>query len=162
MKSSVYLDTTIPSYLFDERDSIRLNIEVTQKWWDEEANNFDIWASEATLDEISEGHYPKKQELLTFVAGIQILMNDNELLIEKYRTQKILDEIDEHDLVKYVSDTHSRIEALAARFGLDLKYGTPNNAVRRRNRRKPDCAGWKGYAKSKRHETPALSFCPLA
>ena len=54
MNSTVYLDTTIPSYLFDERDSLRLHIEITQKWWDEEANNFDIWASEATLDEISE------------------------------------------------------------------------------------------------------------
>ena len=76
MKSTVYLDTTIPSYLFDERDILRLHIEVTQKWWDEEAHNFDIWASEATLDEISEGHYPKKQELLKFVAGIPILLPD--------------------------------------------------------------------------------------
>ncbi len=31
MKSTVYLDTTIPSYLFDERDSISLHIEVTKK-----------------------------------------------------------------------------------------------------------------------------------
>jgi hypothetical protein len=28
----VYLDTTIPSYLFDERNSIALHIEVTRKW----------------------------------------------------------------------------------------------------------------------------------
>ncbi len=54
MNSTVYLDTTIPSYLFDERDSLKLHIEITQKWWDEQAHNFDIWTSEATLDEISE------------------------------------------------------------------------------------------------------------
>ena len=59
MKSTVYLDTTIPSYLFDERESIRLHIEVTRKWWNEESHNYDVWASEATLDEISEGHYQK-------------------------------------------------------------------------------------------------------
>ena len=52
MKSTVYLDTTIPSYQFDERESIRLHIEVTQKWWNEESHNYDVWASEATLDEI--------------------------------------------------------------------------------------------------------------
>ncbi len=52
-------------------------------------------------------------------------MNDNELLFEKYRTQKILAEMAKHDLGKYVSDTHSRIEALSVRFGLSLKYGTP-------------------------------------
>ena len=52
-------------------------------------------------------------------------MNDNELLLEKYRTQKILDDMAGHDLAKYVVDTHCRIEALSARFGLNLKYGTP-------------------------------------
>jgi len=61
MKSTVYLDTTIPSYQFDERESIRLHIEVTRKWWNEESHNFDVWASEATLDEISEGHYLKNR-----------------------------------------------------------------------------------------------------
>ena len=80
MKSSVYLDTTIPSYLFDERDSIKLHIEMTKKWWDEESLNFDIWASEATLDEISEGYYPKKQDLLNFVGGVQILMPDPQII----------------------------------------------------------------------------------
>jgi hypothetical protein len=57
-------------------------------------------------------------------------MNDNELLIEKHRTQKFLDNIAEHDLTKYVSDTHSRIETLAIRFGLKLKYGVPRTAAR--------------------------------
>ena len=52
-------------------------------------------------------------------------MNDNELLIEKVKTQKSLDEKAEHDLVKYVSDTHARIEALASRLELKLTYGTP-------------------------------------
>ncbi|MBV5304246.1 MAG: type II toxin-antitoxin system VapC family toxin [Chlorobium sp.] len=80
MKSTVYLDTTIPSYLFDERESIRLHIEVTRKWWNEESHNFDVWASEATLDEISEGHYQNKQELLTFVTGIPLLMPDAQIV----------------------------------------------------------------------------------
>ncbi len=52
-------------------------------------------------------------------------MNDNELLIEKVKTQKILDDRAEHDLAKYVSDTHARIEALVARLELKLTYGTP-------------------------------------
>ncbi len=52
-------------------------------------------------------------------------MNNNELLLEKYRTQKILDDMAGHDLAKYVVDTHCRVEALSARFGLNLKYGIP-------------------------------------
>ncbi len=54
-------------------------------------------------------------------------MNDNDLLIEKVKTQKSLDDKAEHDLAKYVSDTHARIEALAARLELQLTYGTPTN-----------------------------------
>ena len=54
-------------------------------------------------------------------------MNDNELLIEKIKTQKILDDIAEHELAQYFSNTHARIEALAARLELKLTYGTPTN-----------------------------------
>ena len=32
MKRTVYLDTTILSYLFDERESLETYIEVTKKW----------------------------------------------------------------------------------------------------------------------------------
>jgi hypothetical protein len=44
MKSTVYLDTTIPSYLFDERESLKLHIDTTQKWWEAERENFDMGA----------------------------------------------------------------------------------------------------------------------
>jgi hypothetical protein len=37
MKHSVYLDATIPSYRFDERESIRESIAVTKQWWGAES-----------------------------------------------------------------------------------------------------------------------------
>jgi hypothetical protein len=49
----------------------------------------------------------------------------NELLFEKYKTQKRLDDIANHSLVKYVEDSHSRVKELSAKLGLKLKYGTP-------------------------------------
>ena len=52
----------------------------------------------------------------------------NELLVEKYRTQKILDEMANHDLTQYVSDTHIRIKELATQLGLKLKYGKPDSS----------------------------------
>ena len=60
------------------------------------------------------------------------IMNENEPLLEKYRTQKVLDEMAGHDLAKYVSDTHSRIENLSARLGLNLKYGIPTAVENKR------------------------------
>ena len=73
MKPTLYLDTTIPSYLFDERDSIKLHIEITRKWWAEERGNFDIWASGEVLNEITAGKYPKKNEISKFASAIPIL-----------------------------------------------------------------------------------------
>ena len=55
-------------------------------------------------------------------------MITNELLVEKYQTQKILDKIAHHNLAKYVEDTHSRVQQLSAKLGLNLRYGTPNEA----------------------------------
>ena len=80
MKKTVYLDTTIPSYLFDERESIREYIAVTKKWWDEEGKHFDVYVSEETIAELSEGDYPHQREILGFVAQLQVLPPDEQIL----------------------------------------------------------------------------------
>ena len=40
MKRTVYLDSTIPSYNFDERKSLVFECKITRRWWDEESNNY--------------------------------------------------------------------------------------------------------------------------
>jgi predicted nucleic acid-binding protein len=79
-KRTVYLDATIPSYLFDERESIKTYIEVTKKWWAEESACFDIWISEETIAELSVGDYPRQSEILAFVAPLQVLPPDERIL----------------------------------------------------------------------------------
>nr|VFJ49506.1 MAG: PIN domain-containing protein [Candidatus Kentron sp. FW]VFJ56532.1 MAG: PIN domain-containing protein [Candidatus Kentron sp. FW] len=76
MKKTVYLDTTIPSYLFDERDSIRTWVDITKKWWDEERQRFDLWMPEETFSELDAGDYPRKQEVLAFVSEVPILSQE--------------------------------------------------------------------------------------
>jgi len=76
MKRSIYLDSTIPSYLFDERDSIRTYIEVTRKWWEEERDNFNLWISEESIIELSTGEYPYKGQLMACIEQIQVLLPD--------------------------------------------------------------------------------------
>ena len=76
MKKSIYLDSTIPSYLFDERESLKTYIEVTRKWWEEERDNFELWISEESIIELSKGDYPNKQKLIDCVSEIQVLLPD--------------------------------------------------------------------------------------
>lgn len=79
VKRSIYLDSTIPSYLFDERESIKTYIEVTRKWWNEERDNFEIYVSEESIIELSNGEYPNKQKLMNCVSEIQVLLPDAQI-----------------------------------------------------------------------------------
>ncbi len=81
MRNSVYLDSTIPSYYFDERKSLKPFVTVTQKWWKEERNNYDIFVSEETLDELNEGNYPNKIKVIEFTSKLPLL-KPNEKIIE--------------------------------------------------------------------------------
>lgn len=76
MKRSIYLDSTIPSYLFDERESIKTYIEVTRKWWEEERNNFELYISEESIIELSNGDYPNKERLMNCISEVQVLQPD--------------------------------------------------------------------------------------
>jgi len=79
MKRSIYLDSTIPSYLFDERESIKTYIEVTRKWWEEERGNFALWISDESIIELSQGEYPNKDKLMACAAKIQVLQPDERI-----------------------------------------------------------------------------------
>ena len=80
MKKTVYLDTTIPSYLFDERDSMRTYIDITRKWWRDERQHFELWISEETIAELSTGNYPNKTQILDLVSEISVLPTDKSLV----------------------------------------------------------------------------------
>lgn len=73
MKKSVYLDATIPNYMFDARESLKTFVELTQRWWNEERQNFTIWASEETLHEVGSGNYPHKVQAVEFASKLTLL-----------------------------------------------------------------------------------------
>jgi len=96
MKRTVYLDTTIPNFYFDERESIKKFAEITRTWWQEERHNFDIWISEETLNELGEGIYPHQKEALEFAAQLPILLPDENIIatariyLENYLMPQVL------------------------------------------------------------------------
>ena len=79
MKKTVYFDTTIPSYLFDERESLKYPCDITKKWWKEESHNFKIFMSLETIAELNWGNYPHKDAILKFSCNIKQLQLNNEI-----------------------------------------------------------------------------------
>lgn len=86
MKEKVYLDSTVPSYYFDERDSLKTFTEVTKKWWSEMSGYYDLYISDAVLQELNNGSYPRKDEIIRLVSTIPLLppVSDLEQIIEFY------------------------------------------------------------------------------
>jgi predicted nucleic acid-binding protein len=72
-RSAVYLDATIPSFMFDEREALRYPCEMTRKWWQEESGRYDVFISLETIAELSRGNYPNKEEVRSLVASLSVL-----------------------------------------------------------------------------------------
>lgn len=80
MQRTVYLDATIPNYFFDTRKSLKTFVEITQKWWKEEKESFDIWISEETLNELAAGNYPHKNNAIGFASKLKVLPPDDNII----------------------------------------------------------------------------------
>ena len=73
---SVYLETTVVSYLvaYPSRDLIvSAHQQITREWWDMVKNRFDIFISEAVIEEISAGDKNAATRRLKIVQGLPIL-----------------------------------------------------------------------------------------
>nr|VFJ58452.1 MAG: Predicted nucleic acid-binding protein, contains PIN domain [Candidatus Kentron sp. DK] len=114
MKKTVYLDTTIPSYLFDERESIGAWVDITKRWWAEERQRFDLWMSEETFSELDAGDYPRKQEVLAFVSEVPILSLEPAVLdiAETYRKNYLMPQKLAGDALHLAYASHYRMDFL--------------------------------------------------
>lgn len=86
MKKSVYLDSTIPSYLFDRRKSLQTYTEITKRWWEEERENYRIFVSDETVAETGRGNHPYREDIVRFVSRLELLPYDQQLnqIVEVY------------------------------------------------------------------------------
>src|SRR5688500_15731280 len=76
MKPSVYIETTIVSYLtaWSSSDPVRRGHQiVTQKWWTERAGAFTLCTSQVVVDESSVGDAQAAADRLAALAGIPLL-----------------------------------------------------------------------------------------
>ena len=76
MAETVYLETTIPSYLAGRpnRDLvIAAHQQITHDWWSRAKKRFDLYVSEAVLEEIRAGDPTLAAKRLEIVAGLPVL-----------------------------------------------------------------------------------------
>jgi len=76
MKPSVYLETTIPSYLTAWQSPqivMAARQQITREWWDNHRTNFDLFVSQVVLDESAGGDPDAAAKRMQLLDGIDIL-----------------------------------------------------------------------------------------
>ncbi len=85
---TVYLETTIPSYLAAKasRDLIvAAHQQITQDWWHTARDRFELYVSEAVLDEVRAGDPDAVGRRLQFVEDLPVLaLNDDVRLLARH------------------------------------------------------------------------------
>ena len=76
MKTTIYIETTIPSYLTAKpsRDILQLARQsITQKWWETKRQDYDLVTSDFTVTECRRGDPVAAQRRIECISGIPLL-----------------------------------------------------------------------------------------
>jgi predicted nucleic acid-binding protein len=75
MKTSIYVETSIPSFYYDDRsEPDRLaRRDWTREWWDGHVSDYDAYASEAVIEELERGSFAGKQDALALMDSLPLL-----------------------------------------------------------------------------------------
>ena len=97
MKQTLYLETTIPSYLKakQSRDIIQTaRQQITAEWWDSRLKDFDIYISQVVIDEASEGDTVASTKRMEAIKTFPLLEITEEVvdLAQKIIIEKIIPE----------------------------------------------------------------------
>lgn len=114
MRTSVYIETTIPSYYYDQRESLRVHIDRTRIWWDEESHYYDLYTSPVVYRELSEGNHPFKSDVLQLIDGLASLSynSDIERIVDVYVSKYLMPSSDTRDAFHLAFASYYKIDFL--------------------------------------------------
>jgi hypothetical protein len=69
----VYIETTIPSYYYDDRAKSSLRRQMTRTWRDKCRINYRLCTSEAVLTELEAGNHRLRMEKLALLREVELL-----------------------------------------------------------------------------------------
>jgi hypothetical protein len=102
--ASVYVETTSPSYLAARRSRDLVTAahqQITHDWWDTARDRFDMYVSQAVLDEIRRGDPAYVAKRIEIIRDLDVLAFTNDVanLIREYHARCVLTGSASTDLV---------------------------------------------------------------
>lgn len=125
-KLKVYLDTSVPSAYYDNRQPERL--KTTQLWWKNDLAKFDVIVSEVTIWELeATPDSDRRRTLLKLVEKIPVVRVTPETkeLSQKYMEAKVIPNKFERDALHIAAATINKVDVLASwNFGHMVNHDT--------------------------------------
>jgi len=94
MKKIIYVETTIPSFYFNQRTHSEMVVLAnwTRQWWDYHSTNYDLVSSMAVVEELMEGEHPNKVKKIEFINTLKMLPITSEVIdiVEIYISRKLM------------------------------------------------------------------------
>jgi len=130
-KSKVYLDTSVPSAYFDLSKPVRQL--VTEKWFDFESQNYELFTSSVTIDELlGRGNLVKRERVLELLTrfDVEILPINEEtiFLARKYISSGAIPESELEDSLHIATASINGIENLVS---WNFKHIVSENPIRK-------------------------------
>jgi hypothetical protein len=93
-KRRVYIETTLPSFYHEVRTEPEMvaRREWTREWWDNHRVDYDVFASEAVINELENGTFPQKDHALELIEAVPLLDNDDPIgdIVEAYIQRRVM------------------------------------------------------------------------
>ena len=82
MKSSVYIETTIPSFYHEIRTEPEMVARRawTREWWDSRRGDYELFTSDAVIDELERGDFPNRDDTLSLITDLPMLDIDQSII----------------------------------------------------------------------------------
>ena len=139
MKSSVYIETSIPSFYYETRteaESVAMK-NWTQLWWKNSQERFICYTSEAVFNELESGEYPKKQEKIELIKNITLLEINDEIeeIVEVYISNYLMPKDELGDALHLAIASFHKVDYLLTWNCNHLANANKKKHIRRINER---------------------------
>jgi hypothetical protein len=94
MKKMIYLETTIPNFYYETRAEPEMIARKnwTREWWDNQSGHYQLVTSMAVIEELEQGDYPNKNQIIDLANDIPMLDINMEIydIVETYIKRKLM------------------------------------------------------------------------
>lgn len=133
----VYVETTVPSFYHEVRSEPEhvARRAWTREWWNEHRHSYELFISEAVLDELVGGDYPTKKDALSLVRDLPLLAVEPEIgeIVAAYIRHRLMPQDPYGDALHLALASHHKCDFLLTWNCRNLANANKFSHIRRIN-----------------------------